>query len=107
MYPDLSYLFHDLLGTTPDNWLSIFKTFGFFMAIAFLVSAMVYRAELARKAQEGYFESITVRVIEGLPASMTDILINALAGFFSWEKVFMPKRIMKHSAKTRQVLFFP
>ncbi len=88
MYPDLSYLFHDLLGTTPDNGLSIFKTFGFFLAIAFLVSALVYRIELARKAQEGYFKPVTVRVIDGLPATWSDILINALAGFFFLGKGF-------------------
>lgn len=82
MYPDLSYLFHDILGTTPDNGLSVFKTFGFFLAIAFLASAIVYRAELKRKADEGIFSSVTVRVIEGLPASWSDILINAVAGFF-------------------------
>ena len=23
MYPDLSYLFHAILGTEPDNWLSL------------------------------------------------------------------------------------
>lgn len=88
MYPDLSYLFHDLIGTTPDNGLSVFKTFGFFLAIAFLVSAVVYRMELKRKAEEGFFQSVTVRVIEGLPASWSDILINAAAGFFFLGKGF-------------------
>ncbi len=82
MYPDLSYLFHDLLGTAPDNWLSIFKTFGFFLAISFLVSAYVYHKELKRKASQGLFQPTTVRVIEGLPASISDMVINAIAGFF-------------------------
>jgi phosphatidylglycerol---prolipoprotein diacylglyceryl transferase len=82
MYPDLSYLFHDLLGTAPDNWLSIFKTFGFFLAISFLVSAFVYHRELKRKAQEGIFQPTPLRIIEGLPASVSDMAINALAGFF-------------------------
>jgi phosphatidylglycerol:prolipoprotein diacylglycerol transferase len=82
MYPDLSYLFHDLLGTAPDNWLSIFKTFGFFLAVAFIVSALVYHLELKRKAEEGFFTATTVRIVEGQPASISDILINAAAGFF-------------------------
>jgi|1048.fasta_scaffold03507_2 prolipoprotein diacylglyceryl transferase len=82
MYPDLSYLFHDLLGTSPDNWLSIFKTFGFFLAIAFLVSAFVYRLELRRKAKEGFFQPVKARIIEGAPASLEDLIINAAAGFF-------------------------
>lgn len=80
MYPDLSYLFHDLLGSSPDNWLSIFKTFGFFLALSFLVSALVFNIELRRKAREGFYQPVTVKVTEGLPASMGEILANAVAG---------------------------
>jgi phosphatidylglycerol---prolipoprotein diacylglyceryl transferase len=81
MYPDLSYLFHDLIGTTPDNWLSIFKTFGFFLALAFLGSAVTYYHELKRKSKAGVFVPITERVVEGAPASMMDLVSNAIAGF--------------------------
>lgn len=80
MYPDLSYLFHDLLGTAPDNWLSIFKTFGFFLAISFLLSAMVFGIELRRKAREGMCQPQVVPVTDGLPATLGEILSNALAG---------------------------
>ena len=81
MYPDLSYLFHDILGTQPDNWLSIFKTFGFFLAMSFLVSALVYYIELKRKSKEGYFRPTRVQVVEGLPATPFEIGMNALVGF--------------------------
>jgi phosphatidylglycerol---prolipoprotein diacylglyceryl transferase len=81
MYPDLSYLFHDLLGTAPDNWLSLFKTFGFFLAIAFLCSAAVYYRELKRKAAEGHFVSTPMRITEGAPASVADLVTNAIVGF--------------------------
>jgi phosphatidylglycerol---prolipoprotein diacylglyceryl transferase len=80
MYPDLSYLFHALIGTAPDNWLSMFKTFGFFLAMAFLVGAVVFYAELKRKAGAGMFEPATVKYWEGKPASITEILANALLG---------------------------
>jgi len=80
MYPDLSYLFHDLIGTAPDNWLSIFKTFGFFLAISFLVSALVFHAELKRKAREGFYQPETVQFTEGLPATTGEIIANAFAG---------------------------
>lgn len=86
MYPDLSYLFHDLFGTAPDNGLSILKTFGFFLAIAFLASAVVYRAELRRKALEGIFQPTTVRIVEGAPASWSDVAGNAVAGFIFFGK---------------------
>lgn len=80
MYPDLSYLFHDLLGTAPDNWLSIFKTFGFFLAIAFLVSAVVFRLELKRKALQGVYQPTRVTIQEGAPPSGADIISNAVMG---------------------------
>ena len=40
MYPDLSYLFHDLFGTPADNWLSIFKTFGLLLVLAIIAILM-------------------------------------------------------------------
>ena len=49
MYPDLSYVFHDLFGTAADNWLSIFKTFGLLVALAVLTAAYLLRLELERR----------------------------------------------------------
>jgi phosphatidylglycerol---prolipoprotein diacylglyceryl transferase len=86
MYPDLSYLFHDLFGTAPDNWTSLFKTFGFFLAVAFLAAAITYYAELKRKAKEGYFVSTPMRMVTGAPASLGDILTNAVVGFIFFGK---------------------
>ncbi len=80
MYPDLSYIAHAIFGTQPDNWLSIFKTFGFFLAIAFLVSAVVFYSELKRKAGEGFYQPTGSTVTEGLPATPAEILVNALVG---------------------------
>lgn len=80
MYPDLSYLFHDLIGTQPDNWLSMLKTFGFFLAIAFIVSAVVFNIELKRKAKEGFYSPTPVSITTGLPASLGEILSNAFVG---------------------------
>jgi phosphatidylglycerol---prolipoprotein diacylglyceryl transferase len=53
MYPDFSYIFHDLFGTAPDNWTSVIKTFGFFLALSFLTAAYMLYLELKRKAAEG------------------------------------------------------
>jgi prolipoprotein diacylglyceryl transferase len=55
MYPDLSYVLHDLFGTAPDNWTSIVKTFGFFLALSFLTAAYLLFLELKRKNAEGLF----------------------------------------------------
>ena len=80
MYPDFSYLMHGLVGSEPDNWLSVFKTFGFFLAIAFLVSAVVYYLELRRKARQGFFTPVRATVVEGKPATATEIAMNGLLG---------------------------
>lgn len=86
MFPDLSYLFHFLLGTQPDNWLSIFKTFGFFLAVSFLASAWVLVKELRRKATEGVYKPAIVEVTEGKPATAWEIISNALVGLLLFGK---------------------
>jgi hypothetical protein len=53
MYPDLSYFLHDVFGTAPDNWTSVVKTFGFFLALSFLTAAYLLFLELKRKKAEG------------------------------------------------------
>ncbi len=80
MYPDLSYLAHALFGTEPDNWLSIFKTFGFMLAMAFLASAVTFYHELKRKAKAGAYVPTRTTVTEGVAASPVEIAVNALVG---------------------------
>lgn len=80
MYPDLSYLLHDLIGTPVDNFFAIFKTFGFFLAMAFLVSAVVFAKELRRKAKTGFYTPTPTTIVDGAPASMSEIIANAVAG---------------------------
>lgn len=87
MYPDFSYLFHDLFGTTPDNWASLIKTFGFFLAAGVGVLAYFFKIELQRKAKEGIFHSYPVIQIEGEPASTGDIIGNAFFGLFLGMKI--------------------
>lgn len=86
MYPDLSYLLHAILGTPVDNWLSIFKTFGFFLALAFLASAFVFSIEMQRKAHEGFYKPDTVTTTLGAPASWMEIASNALVGLLLFGK---------------------
>lgn len=53
MYPDFQYLFQNLFNSPMPEWLGIFKTFGFFMAMGFIVGLMAISAELKRKEKEG------------------------------------------------------
>ncbi|MDX1478785.1 MAG: prolipoprotein diacylglyceryl transferase [Saprospiraceae bacterium] len=81
MYPDLSYILHALIGTAPDNALSIVKTFGLFLIISFLASAWFLRLELRRKEREGLLQPSKEKITEGQPATMSQIILNAVLGF--------------------------
>ena len=80
MYPDLSYVFHDLFGTQPDNFFSIFKTFGLFLVLAILSAAYFFRKELERKKEQGFYTSTLVKVTEGEAPNPVDIAGSALVG---------------------------
>ena len=61
MYPNLSYILHDLFGTSYDNWAQYIQTFGLFLALAFLTAAYALYLELKRKADLGLFEAQPVK----------------------------------------------
>lgn len=81
MYPDLSYLFHDLFGTPADNWLSIFKTFGLLLVLAIISAAFILYHELKRKAREGIFEPQKEKIELGRPPTNAEIASNGIWGF--------------------------
>ncbi len=81
MFPDLSYILHYLFGTQPDNWTSIVKTFGLFLVFAFLSSAFFLYLELKRKEEEGLFQAKTIEIEVGKPASIQELIVNAIIGF--------------------------
>jgi prolipoprotein diacylglyceryltransferase len=78
MYPDLSYLFHDLFGSAVDNWVSVFKTFGLMLATAFAACAFMLRSELKRKEEEGLILPIKNTVNSGDIGTWNETLINAV-----------------------------
>lgn len=81
MYPDLSYLFHDLFGTPYDNFLSLFKTFGLLLVLAILAAAYVLKGELEKRSAKGIFKPQKTTVITNAPMSMNDIIGNVFWGF--------------------------
>ena len=87
MYPNLYYAVKDWFGVEV-NALKIFYTFGIFVALAFIVAAIVLSKELKRKEKQGLLlpreETITV----GKPISLIDILINGFIGFVFGYKLF-------------------
>ncbi|HXC04306.1 MAG TPA: diacylglyceryl transferase, partial [Bacteroidia bacterium] len=84
MYPTIYDAFKDLFGShMPSwlNWLKILQSFGFFVAISFLLAGYYFSRELKRKEQEGLVHSTTRKILKGERASQSELITNAVLGF--------------------------
>src|SRR6478735_4991390 len=86
MYPNLYYAFKDIFGID-ISFLKVVNSFGFFVAIAFLIAAWVLVKELKRKQALGEFSYRETIIIVGKPASLADIFINFFLGFILGFKI--------------------
>ncbi|MBI2282796.1 MAG: prolipoprotein diacylglyceryl transferase [Bacteroidetes bacterium] len=86
MYPNLYYAFKDLFGIELSG-LKLVNSFGFFVALAFIICAWVLTLELRRKQQQGLFVHTEETLIIGAPASVSELLINFLVGFIFGYKI--------------------
>ncbi len=86
MYPNLYYAFRDLFGVE-WTFLRFVNSFGFFVAISFIISAIVLSSELRRKSKGGLFQPTEMQVMVGQPATASDLLLNFLLGFLMGYKI--------------------
>lgn len=86
MYPNLYYIFKDLFGIEISG-LKLVNSFGFFVAIAFLICAWVLTLELRRKQQQGLFVHTEEAIVIGAKASWLDLLTNFALGFLFGYKI--------------------
>ncbi|HEX4877130.1 MAG TPA: prolipoprotein diacylglyceryl transferase [Chitinophagaceae bacterium] len=86
MYPNLYYAFRDLFGVE-WKFLRFVNSFGFFVAIAFIIAAIVLANELRRKSKQGLFQPTEMQVMVGEPASLLDLGLNFLLGFILGYKI--------------------
>lgn len=89
MYPSLYHAFLDLFGL---DWpaLKMVNSFGFFVAVAFLVGSALMSRELKRKAKEGLFRREFRERTIGKAAPWSDVLFNAGVGFIlGWKIIFL------------------
>ena len=86
MYPNLYYVFKDWFGV---EWhgLSFLNTFGLMVAMGFVVAAIVLSRELQRKEKQGLLSPREEMIIVGKPASISELLINAITGFVFGYKI--------------------
>jgi len=80
MYPTLFHAFKDLFGIEL-SFLKLINSFGFFVAIAFLIGHVVLRKEMARKEALGHFSAKKATRIVGEKTKITEYLFNGLLGF--------------------------
>lgn len=78
MYPKISDFFNDVFGT---HWNLPIMSYGFFVAMAFLVGAWILYLELKRKENEGLLKPQIKKVIIGKPASPVELLLNFVIAF--------------------------
>jgi len=86
MYPNLYFAFKDLFGVE-WSFLRFVNSFGFFVAIAFILAAVVLTKELARKSREGFLFPTEMQVTVGRPATIGELFLNFLLGFLLGYKI--------------------
>jgi phosphatidylglycerol---prolipoprotein diacylglyceryl transferase len=85
MFPQITDVFNYIFGTH----LSLpIQSYGFFMAIAFLIGAYLIKVELKRKEKEGKLQIIKKKVLQGAPATKIELIMVGLVGFFAGYKLF-------------------
>ena len=85
MYPRLSDLLNSLLGT--GIRLPI-QTYGFFVALAFVIGGWILYLELKRKEKSGLIHAREKTVIKGKSATSGDLISSGLIGFVLGFKIF-------------------
>jgi phosphatidylglycerol---prolipoprotein diacylglyceryl transferase len=86
MYPNLYYVFEDFFGVKIP-FLRFINSFGFFVAIAFIVAAALLTRELKRKSQQGLLKPTDTKITVGKPATTRELVINFLIGFVLGYKI--------------------
>lgn len=80
MYPNLYYFFYDVFGIE-IGFLKAIQSFGFFVAISFILGAYFFSKELKRKEDEGLLKPTKEKVKKGEPASVAEMVISGFIGF--------------------------
>lgn len=86
MYPNLYFAFKDLFGV---EWkpLRFVNSFGFFVAISFILAAIILAAELKRKSRQGLLYPKEMEIMVGQPATIGELVLNFFLGFLLGYKI--------------------
>lgn len=99
MYPTLYHFFYDMFGWDIPAF-KLLNSFGFFVALAFIVGGKIISSEFKRQEKEGLLPTEKRKVIIGKPINWMDVVYNALVGFvIGWKFIYL--------FKNASVLFTP
>lgn len=80
MYPTLYHFFYDWFGVQ-ITFLRAVNSFGFFVAISFIVGAWLFGKELERKYKQGLIKASKTKTIIGKPVTPFELITNGFIGF--------------------------
>jgi prolipoprotein diacylglyceryltransferase len=81
MYPNLYFFLKSVFDIEPWGWTKFVNSFGFFVAIAFIICALVLAKELKRKERQKLLFPLEETITVGQPATAAELITNALLGF--------------------------
>jgi phosphatidylglycerol---prolipoprotein diacylglyceryl transferase len=103
MYPNLYYLVKDLFGINIP-FLKAVSSVGFFIALAFLPGAWLWKYELKRKEKNGELTYRTETVIVGKGVNIQRVMFHFLLGFIAGFKLI--GLLTKHTFQNNTDYFF-
>jgi len=80
MYPNLYYAFKDIFGIELP-FLKMLQSFGFFVAVSFLLASYLFARELKRKEALGLLKPTSRRELKGQGATAGELILAAVVGF--------------------------
>lgn len=90
MYPTIYDAVKDIFGISIP-FLKLLQSFGFFVAISFLLCAWAFSKELARKEKEGLLKPTFRKIMKGLAATKTELSGQFFFGFIiGWKLLSIP-----------------
>jgi prolipoprotein diacylglyceryltransferase len=87
MYPNLYYFLKEVFGVEPWGFTQYINSFGFFVAISFLLAAWLLAKELNRKEKQGLLQPKEETIIVGEAAKPAELLFNFIFGFIVGYKI--------------------
>lgn len=87
MYPNLYYFLKEIFGFEPWGFTKYINSFGFFVALSFVLAAWLLSKELKRKEKQGLLHPKEEEIVVGEKASLPDLILNFIFGFIVGYKI--------------------